>query len=53
MAHEDIPKNIAKNITELRKNAGMTQARLAEEIGYSDKSVSKWEGATAFPISYV
>ena len=43
MAHEDIPKNIAKNITELRKNAGMTQARLAEEIGYSDKSVSKWE----------
>jgi transcriptional regulator with XRE-family HTH domain len=49
MAHEDIPKNIAKNITELRKNAGMTQARLAEEIGYSDKSVSKWERGEGVP----
>lgn len=49
MAHEDIPKNIAKNITELRKNAGMTQARLAEEIGYSDKSVSKWERGDGVP----
>ena len=49
MTHEDIPKNIAKNITELRKNAGMTQARLAEEIGYSDKSVSKWERGDGVP----
>lgn len=49
MAHEDIPKNIAKNITVLRKNAGMTQARLAEEIGYSDKSVSKWERGDGVP----
>lgn len=49
MAHEDIPKNIAKNITELRKSAGMTQARLAEEIGYSDKSVSKWERGDGVP----
>ncbi len=49
MAHEDIPKNIAKNITELRKKSGMTQARLAEEIGYSDKSVSKWERGDGVP----
>lgn len=49
MSREDIPKNIAKNITELRKNAGMTQARLAEELGYSDKSISKWERGDGVP----
>ncbi len=45
----DIPQIIAKNITALRKNAGMTQAGLAEKIGYSDKSVSKWERADGIP----
>ncbi|MGN1410128.1 MAG: helix-turn-helix domain-containing protein [Eubacteriales bacterium] len=49
MSREDIPKNIARNITELRKKAGMTQARLAEEIGYSDKSISKWERGEGVP----
>lgn len=45
----DIPQIIAKNITALRKSAGMTQAGLAEKIGYSDKSVSKWERADGIP----
>lgn len=45
----DIPKIIAANITSLRKNAGMTQAGLAEKIGYSDKSISKWERADGIP----
>lgn len=45
----DIPKIIASNITSLRKNAGMTQAGLAEKIGYSDKSISKWERADGIP----
>jgi len=45
----DIPQIIAKNITVLRKNAGMTQAGLAEKIGYSDKSISKWERADGIP----
>ncbi|MBQ9716672.1 MAG: helix-turn-helix transcriptional regulator [Clostridia bacterium] len=45
----DIPQIIAKNITALRKNAGMTQAGLAEKIGYSDKSISKWERADGIP----
>lgn len=49
MSHEDIPKNIAKNITELRKSAGMTQATLAEKLGYSDKSISKWERGEGMP----
>ena len=34
---------VAYNLTELRKNARLTQAELAEKINYSDKSVSKWE----------
>lgn len=45
----DIQKIIASNITALRKNAGMTQAGLAEKIGYSDKSISKWERADGIP----
>lgn len=45
----DIQQIIAKNITTLRKNAGMTQAGLAEKIGYSDKSISKWERADGIP----
>ncbi len=47
--NEDLPKIIAKNITSLRRGAGMTQAKLAEEIGYSDKSVSKWERCEGVP----
>ena len=45
----ELPQIIAKNITALRKNAGMTQAGLAEKIGYSDKSISKWERADGIP----
>lgn len=40
---KDIKGIIAKNLTELRKANGLTQAQLAEQINYSDKAVSKWE----------
>ena len=40
---KDIKSIIAKNLTELRKLNGLTQAQLAEQINYSDKAVSKWE----------
>ena len=40
---------VAKNITELRQNAGMTQAQLAERLNYSDKAVSKWERGESLP----
>lgn len=46
---EKLEKNIAANIALLRKRAGMTQAGLAEKIGYSDKSVSKWERGEGIP----
>lgn len=34
---------IGKYIAEKRKTIGMTQKQLAEQLGMSDKSVSKWE----------
>ena len=48
-AGANIPEIIAQNIVQLRKSCGMTQAGLAEKIGYSDKSVSKWERADGIP----
>ena len=46
---EDLKLIVASNISRLRKDAGLTQAELAEKINYSDKSVSKWERAEALP----
>lgn len=40
---------ISKNIAALRRNAKMTQAELAEELGYSDKAISKWERGDGVP----
>lgn len=34
---------IGKYIAAKRKKLGMTQRQLAEKLGMSDKSVSKWE----------
>lgn len=45
----DIKKNVAKNITELRISNNMTQIDLAEKLNYSDKTVSKWERAESSP----
>ena len=39
----------ASNLRRLRKSAGMTQAELGRAIGYSEKSVSKWECASGIP----
>lgn len=43
------PKNTGKAIATLRKQAGLTQASLAEKLGISDKAVSKWERGLACP----
>lgn len=40
---------LAGNLAALRKEAGMTQAELAEKLNYSDKAVSKWERGEALP----
>lgn len=50
---EDLRLLIASNIINLRKEAKMTQAELAEKVGYSDKSISKWERAESAPDIFV
>ena len=46
---EDIKEIIAKNISDLRAESGMTQLELAERLHYSDKAVSKWERGESVP----
>ncbi len=41
--------NIANNLSDLRKNSGMTQSDLASKLNYSDKAISKWEHGEALP----
>ena len=41
--------NIAKNITALRKKAGLTQEQLAQQLFVSNKTVSKWERGLGYP----
>ena len=36
-------------IKELREKCSLTQAQLAEKLGVSDKTVSKWETAKGYP----
>jgi|LAHS01.1.fsa_nt_gb transcriptional regulator with XRE-family HTH domain len=40
---------VAENLAALRKSRHLTQQELAEQIGYSDKSLSKWELGKAIP----
>lgn len=36
-------------IKELREKNGMTQLQLADKLGVSDRTVSKWETAKGYP----
>ncbi len=40
---------IGRFIAEQRKNAGLTQMQLAEKLGITDRSVSKWETGRSLP----
>ncbi len=42
---------IGKFIASCRKEQGMTQAKLAEKLGISDRAVSKWETGKSMPDS--
>ena len=45
----ELKQIIANNISSLRRDAGMTQAELAEKLNYTDKAVSKWERGESCP----
>lgn len=46
---KDMKQIIAKNLANLRKNKKITQTELAEQFGYSDKAISKWENGDTLP----
>ena len=49
MDDEKLKLRIGSNIASYRKQAGLTQASLAEKLNYSDKAVSKWERGESVP----
>lgn len=49
MDDEKLKKQIGANIVAYRKRNGLTQAKLAEKLNYSDKAVSKWERGESTP----
>lgn len=46
---KEVKEIIGNNIALLRKQNDMTQQELADELAYSDKSISKWERGEAVP----
>ena len=42
---------LGKNISELRKNLGISQEKLSEEIGVSRQTISNWELGETYPNS--
>ena len=50
---ENLRKTIKDNLIKYRKSAGLTQVQLAQKLGYSDKSVSKWEREEGVPDIYI
>ena len=42
-------RNFARNLRRLRTEKGLTQKELALLLGYSEKTVSKWECETSIP----
>lgn len=42
-------KSMGEIISTLRKEKGMTQKDIADQLGITDKAVSKWERDIAFP----
>lgn len=49
MDDERLKSQIGANIAAYRKQAGLTQAGLAEKLNYSDKAISKWERGESVP----
>ncbi|VEU83249.1 helix-turn-helix domain-containing protein [Acholeplasma hippikon] len=50
---EQLIEVVAENIQFYRKKMNLTQSELAEKLGYSDKSISKWERKEGIPSVFV
>lgn len=44
-----IEQIIAENLISLRKSKNLKQSDLSEAVGYSDKTISRWENGTSTP----
>lgn len=49
MKAEELKANFAKNIKYLRNSKHLSQEKLGKDLGYSDKSISKWECGDVLP----
>ena len=49
MNDEKLKFQLGANIVMYRKKLGLTQAKLAEQLNYSDKAISKWERGESMP----
>lgn len=49
----NMKEQFAQNLKACRKAAGLSQIRLAEQLGYTGKAVSKWESGSALPPAEV
>lgn len=49
ISSDDIRKNISKNITKYRENAGLTQRELASQLGITPSRISNWEQGANCP----
>ncbi len=49
MRMEFLKANFADNIKTLRAKLNFTQAQLGEKLGFSDKTISKWENGDVMP----
>lgn len=49
ISSDDIRKNISKNITKYRENAGFSQRELAQQLGITPSRISNWEQGANCP----
>ena len=45
----NIQNTLIQNLITVRKHRGLTQTELGKQIGYSDKTISKWENGDSCP----
>lgn len=50
---KEMRDTISKNLIYYRKKCGLTQAQLAEKLGYTDKAISKWERGDGVPDVFI
>lgn len=49
VSEENVKEVFAQRLSALRREKGITQLTLADDLNYSDKAVSKWERAESVP----